>query len=74
MPDNNRSEGARPPAETYRQKALELCAAANKTSDPFVRAELESLALVYMQLAEKSERTAAEPTAARGRKSDPEKE
>lgn len=73
MPEDNRSEGARPPAEAYRTKALELCAAANKTSDPFIRAELESLALVYMQLAEKSEQTAAAPMAARGRKSEPEK-
>jgi hypothetical protein len=46
-------------AETYRQKAVELCASANKTTNPIVRVELESLAFVYMRLAETAERNSA---------------
>jgi hypothetical protein len=59
MPDSNRTKSGMPSAEAYRQKALELCASANKTTDPFIRAELESLAFVYMRLADKTERMAA---------------
>jgi hypothetical protein len=46
-------------AAAYRQKAVELCASANKSTNPIVRVELESLAFVYMRLAETAERNAA---------------
>jgi hypothetical protein len=74
MADSDRTERGMPSAEAYRQKALELCAAANKTTDPFIRAELESLAFVYMRLAEQTERTAAEAADTRNRQTKPEEE
>lgn len=46
-------------ATAYRQKAVELCASANKSTNPIVRVELESLAFVYMRLAETAERNSA---------------
>ena len=39
--------------ETYRTKALELCARANKQSDFYIQAEYESLAFLYMELADR---------------------
>lgn len=59
MPDSNRPASGPPSAESYRQKALKLCAIANETNDPFIRAEIESLAFAYMLLAEKAEQSAA---------------
>ena len=59
MPDSNRTEGGVPSAAAYRHKALELRASAEKVSDPFIRAELESLALAYLQLADKTEKATA---------------
>jgi hypothetical protein len=56
MPDSNRPASGPQSAASYRQKSLNLCAAAAKTSDPLIRAELESLAFAYSQLAEKTER------------------
>lgn len=61
MPDSKRPASGPPSAESYRQKALKLCAIANQTSDPFIRAELESLAFAYMRLAEEAEQPAAAP-------------
>lgn len=46
-------------AEAYRQKAVELCASATRTTNPIVRVELESLAFIYMRLAENAERNSA---------------
>jgi len=42
-------------------KAVALGTVANKSNDPFVRAELESLTTVYMRLAEETEQMAAPP-------------
>jgi hypothetical protein len=70
VPDNKRPVSGPPSAEAYRQKAAGLSAAANKTNDPFIRAELESLALAYAELAEKAERAAAAP-AFRNRQTNP---
>lgn len=61
MPDSNRPASGPPSADSYRQRALKLCAIANETSDPFIRAELENLAFAYMQLADKAEQPAAPP-------------
>lgn len=58
MPKSKWPTGSPPSAESYRQKALSLCAAAAKTNDSLIRAEIESLAFAYTQLAEKAERTA----------------
>lgn len=61
MPDDNRPASGMPSARVYRQKAVELGALANKSTDPFIRTELESLAVVYMRLAEKAEQMVASP-------------
>lgn len=61
MPDSKRPASGPPSAEQYRQNALRLCAFANETSDPLIRAELESLAFAYMRLAEKAEQPADAP-------------
>jgi hypothetical protein len=74
MSDSNRPPSGLPSAEAYRQKAIDLCALANETSDPSIRAELESLAFVYMRLAEKSQRPAAAPPDATGGASEREKD
>lgn len=74
MPDSNRTAGGLPSAEVYRQKALELCATANKTSDPFIRAEVEGLALVYMQLADVTQKMTDGVPGMRDRNASPEGE
>ncbi len=43
-------------AETYRQKALELCARAQEQTEIVLRAEYESLAFLYLDLAEQVDR------------------
>lgn len=45
-----------PAVDEYRRKALELCARANQQSDYSLRVEYETLAFLYMELAEKAER------------------
>jgi hypothetical protein len=47
-------------ARDYRRMALELCAIANRQSDPGVRARIEEFAAVYIQLAEKAAQTESE--------------
>lgn len=42
--------------DTYRTKAAELHARAKREANPSVRAELESLAVGYLRLAEQAER------------------
>jgi hypothetical protein len=59
MPGSKRPASGPPSPESYRQKALKLSAAANRTSDPLIRAELDSLAFAYAQLADKAEQPAA---------------
>jgi hypothetical protein len=43
------------PWDTYREKALELCARANKQTDFALQAEYEALAFLYMDFAEELE-------------------
>jgi len=63
MPETNPPASVAPDAAAYRRKAERLNAAAEKTNDRLIRAELENLASAYARLAEKAERAAVAPPA-----------